>query len=104
MAPLQSNQAVCIQGEPKESMVNSCLDPRPGRNSFLESSGQNIGQNHSIGNAYNYLLIVGWLDDRDDRLLLPIFNIVKFLFFPILLKPPALERGKLRICPVILAA
>lgn len=64
VAPLQSNQAVCIQGEQKESMVNSCLDPRPGRNSFFESSGQNIGQNHSSGNAYNYLLLVGWLDDR----------------------------------------
>jgi hypothetical protein len=26
---------VCIQAEPKESMVNSCLDPRPGRTDFL---------------------------------------------------------------------
>lgn len=34
-------------------MVNSCLDPHPGR---IESSGRNIGQNHSIGNVYNYFL------------------------------------------------
>jgi len=48
---------VCIQGEPKESTVNSCKNPRPGKNSFVESYGRNIGQNNSMGNAYNYLLI-----------------------------------------------